>query len=124
VNEPEPLPSNPKGWTSWVAARSRREIMVLIVSGVVVVAGVAWAIFTYERGSEQKLELLTYRVCVGVDQKLCPNGASFVRDAGEDTVTRWAQRECASYKTRRIIINDGPTKECGCYVADVTCSSE
>jgi hypothetical protein len=96
--------------------------MKLIVGGIVVAAAAAWAIFTYGNGSEP--ELLTYRLCVGSEQKLCPSDATFVRNTGEDTVTRWAQRECARYKVRRIVASDGPTKECGCYFADVRCSSE
>ena len=88
------------------------------------VAGAAWAVFSYGNDSEVKSELLTYRLCVGVEKKLCPDDATFVRNEGEDTVARWAQKECTSYKRRRIIINDGPTKECDCYVADVRCSSE
>ncbi len=124
MNETEPRPSSAKGWTSWVAARSRQEIRLLVGGGIVVAAVAAWAIFTYGNGSGGKPELLTYRLCVGVEQKLCPSDATFVRNAGEDTVARWAQKECASYKARRIVINDGPTKECDCYVADVRCSSE
>jgi len=123
VNETKPLPPSPKGWTSWVAVRSRRDL-VLILVGIVVVAGAAWTILAHRNGTEGRSELLTYRLCVGNDQKLCPSDATFVRNAGEDTVTRWAQRECASYKARRIIISDGPTKECGCFLADVRCSSE
>ena len=84
----------------------------------------AWAIFTFLNVSAGKSELLVYQLCVGLEQNLCPSNTTFVRNQGEDTVTKWAQRECASYKTRRIIISDGPTKECGCYVADVSCSSE
>ena len=118
------MPSDLNGWTSWVAARSRREIVLLIVGGIVVVAAAAWAIFAYRHGADGKSEQLTYRLCVGAKKELCPNDATFVQNAGEDTVARWAQKECAGYKTRRIIINDGPTKDCDCYLADVSCSSE
>jgi hypothetical protein len=114
---------NAKRWISWVTARSRRA-MLFVGGGIVVVVGAAWAIFTLLNGSEGKSELLAYQLCVGSEQKLCPSNTTFVRNQGEDTVATWAQRECASYKTRRIIISDGPTKECGCYVADVRCSSE
>jgi hypothetical protein len=96
----------------------------LIVGGITVAALAAWAIITYGNGFEGKPELLTYRLCVGGEQKLCPSDMTFVRNAGEDTVAKWTQKECARYKARRIIISDGPTKECGCYVADVRCSSE
>jgi hypothetical protein len=124
VNETNPMPSIVKWWTSWVAAQSRRAILLLIGGGLVVVAAAAWAIFAYLSGSEAKLELLTYRLCVGQDKKPCPNDAAFVQDVGEDTVAKWAQKACANYKTRRIIINDGPTKDCSCYLADVRCSLE
>jgi hypothetical protein len=124
MNETRPPPQGPKGWTSWVAARSRRETMLIFVGGIAVVAAAAWAISTHRNGSQGNSELLTYRLCVGNEQKLCPSDATFVRNAGEDTLTRWAQRECAGYKARRIIESDGPTKECGCYLADVRCSSE
>ena len=118
------MPSDPKGLTSWVAARSRREIVLFIAGGIVVIAGAAWAIFTYRHGADGKSEQLTYQLCVGGEKALCPNDATFVQNAGEDTVARWAQKECAGYRTRRIIINDGPTKDCNCYLADVRCSSE
>ena len=120
----ETKPSNAKRWISWIAAQDRRAIVLLAGGGLVVAAGVAWAVFTFLNGSERKSELLVYKLCVGAEQKPCPSNTTFVRNQGEDTVTKWAQRECASYKTRRIIISDGPTKECGCYVADVSCSSE
>ena len=123
MNETRPLPPSPNGWTSWVAARSRRQIKLIVV-GLVVAAAAAWTIFTHGNGSGEKTELLIYRLCVGSEQKLCPSDATFVRNAGEDTAARWAQTQCASYKARRIIISDGPTKECGCYVADVRCSAE
>jgi hypothetical protein len=96
----------------------------IVGGGIVLVAGAIWAVLTHRNGSGEKLELLTYRLCIGREQKLCPNDTAFVRNAGEDTAARWAQRECASYKSRRIIINEGPTKDCDCTVADVTCSSE
>jgi hypothetical protein len=111
-------------WFSWAAPRSRREILLFVVCGIVVVAGIAWAILTYLNGSAGKAELLTYRLCVGHQKAQCPIDAAFVRDEGEDTVARWTQRQCASYKARRIVISDGPTKECGCYLADVRCSTE
>jgi hypothetical protein len=98
--------------------------MLTAGGGIVVAAVAAWVTFTHGNGSEGKPELLTYRLCVGSEQKLCPSGATFVRNAGEDTVTKWAQKECARYKVRRIVASDGPTKECGCYVADVRCSFE
>ena len=124
VNDTKPMPSSPKRRASWAAMRSRRAILLFVGGGAVVVAGAAWAIFNYWHGTEGKAELLTYRLCVGREQKLCPNDATFVQNVGEDAVAKWAQRECASYRTRRIIINDGPTKDCDCYVADVSCSSE
>ena len=116
--------SNAERLTSWVKTRSRREIKLLIAGSIVVVAVAAWGLLTYWNGANEKAELLTYRLCVGLEQKLCPNDATFVRNEGEDTVVRWAQKACASYKARRIVISDGPTKECDCYVADLRCSSE
>jgi hypothetical protein len=123
VNETNPPPANAQRWTSWVAARSRRAIFLLIGGGLVVIAATAWAILAYRKGSERPV-LLTYRLCVGLEQKACPSDAAFVQDAGEDTVSKWAQQQCAGYKARRIIINEGPSKECDCYLADVRCSQE
>ena len=110
--------------TPAAAERGRRAISWLVGGGIVVLAAAAWAIFGHRSGSGERPELLTYQLCVGHDQKSCPDGTTFVRNEGEDTVARWAQKECASYKTRRIIINDGPTKDCDCLVADVSCASE
>lgn len=123
MNGTKPVPSTAKRWLSWVAARSRRA-KFLFVLGCIVLAETLWAAVTYWNGLEGKPELLAYRLCVGQEQRLCPSDATFVRNEGEDTVTRWAQKECASYKARRIVISDGPAKECDCYVADVKCSSE
>jgi hypothetical protein len=120
----ETKPSNVRRWLSWVTAQDRRAILLVVGGGLVVAAGAAWAIFSFLNGAAGKSELLAYQLCVGLEQKLCPSGATFVRNQGEDTVAKWVQKECASYKTRRIIIGDGPTKECDCYVADVRCSSE
>jgi hypothetical protein len=104
--------------------RSRPAMPLVVGGGIVVLAAAAWAIFSYRHGAGEKVELLTYRLCIGREQKLCPKDTTFVRNQGEDTAARWAQKECASYKARRIIMNDGPTKDCDCTVADVTCSSE
>jgi hypothetical protein len=123
VNESNSVPSNAKRWLSWVSARSRRAKILFVLGGIALVEA-AWAVSTYWNGFEGKPELLAYRLCVGLAQKPCPSDATFVRNEGEDTVARWAQKECTGYKTRRIIISDGPTKECDCYVADVKCSSE
>jgi hypothetical protein len=124
VNETSPPPANAEPPTSSVAGRSRRAMQMLIGGGLVVLAAAAWAIFAYRNGVEKRPELLTYRLCVGLEQTPCPSDAAFVQDAGEDTVSKWAQQQCAGYKARRIIINDGPSKECDCYLADVRCSSE
>jgi hypothetical protein len=99
----------------------RREITVVVG---ILVAGVAWAIFIYLNRTAAKPELLSYRLCVAQEQKACPSDTAFVKNTGEDTVAKWAQRECAGYKSRRIIINDGPSPDCGCFLADVSCSSE
>jgi hypothetical protein len=98
----------------------RREITVLVA---ILLAGAAWAVFTYLNGS-RKSEVLVFRLCVAQEQKGCPSDTAFVKNVGDDTVTRWAQGPCAGYRSRRIIVNDGPTQDCGCFLADVTCSSE
>jgi len=96
---------------------------LIVGVGIVAVAGAAWAVLTHWGGAAQKQEVVVYRLCVGSDRSKCPADASFVRNEGEETVSRWAQRQCASYKRRRIIVNDGPA-DCNCTVADVTCASE
>ena len=123
MNDTGPTPSNLTGWTSWVATRSRRAILFVGI-GLVAVAGAAWTILAYWHGADGKSELLIYRLCVGHEQKLCPNDTTFVRNEGEDTVTKWTQRQCAGYKARRIIVSEGPTQDCDCSIADVSCSSE
>src|ERR1700732_3927726 len=103
--------------TEEMTMRNSWKILFLAGLGIVVAAEVVWAIVTYRNGSAGKQELLAFRLCVGREQKLCPSDLAFVQNAGEDTVTRWAQKECAGYKARRIIVNDGPTKDCDCYLA-------
>ena len=96
---------------------------LIVGAAIVAVAGAAWAALTYWGGADKQHEVVVYRLCVGSERSKCPADASFVRNEGEETVSRWAQRQCPSYKRRRIIVNDGPAG-CGCTVADVTCSSE
>jgi hypothetical protein len=114
--------SNAKDWISWIMVGNRRQIVLLVGGGLVVVAGAAWGIFTYWNHPRQA-ELLTYRLCIGSQRERCPKDATFVRDEGEDTAARWTQRQCAGYKTRRIIISDA-SPECACQLADVSCMSE
>ena len=99
------------------------RIRLIVGAGMVAVAGIVWAVLTYWGGGADKQEVVVYRLCVGSDKGKCPPESSFVRNEGEETVSRWAQRQCASYKRRRIIVNDGPA-DCNCTIADVTCSSE
>jgi hypothetical protein len=122
LKEARSMLSYVKDWRSRVKTRSRREIVLLVAGGIVVIAGAAWGIFTYGNRA-RPAELLTYRLCIGSQQERCPKDATFVRDAGEETVPRWAQSQCASYKRRRIIISDAPS-ECACQIADVTCATE
>jgi hypothetical protein len=123
MKETKPTPAGAKPPGSSIASRRRLPPALVLGAALVVVAGAAWAVFSYWASSQKKSEVLVFHLCIGADQKLCPNDATFVRNEGEDTLTKWAQRQCTGYKARRIIINDGP-KDCGCSLADVTCSSE
>jgi hypothetical protein len=118
------MPSNLQRWTSWVTTRSGLKIVLLLGLGIGVVASAAWNVVADRPGAGRNSELLTYRLCVGREPGRCPNDTTFVQNAGEETVAKWAQKECAGYKARRIIINDAPTKDCDCVLADVRCSSE
>jgi hypothetical protein len=101
----------------------RLRVRLIVGAGIVIVAVAVWAALTYWGNTEEKAEVVAYRLCVAADRSKCPPDASFVRNQGEDTVTRWAQGQCASYKRRRIIVSDGPA-DCNCTIADVTCASE
>ena len=119
------MPSLAERLTSWMRARSRRTVVLLIGGGcIVVAAGAGWAAFSYLHRSEQTAEIMIYRLCVGTDKARCPDDTTFVRNEGEDTLTRWTQRQCTGFKARRIIVGDAPSKDCDCYVADVRCSTE
>jgi len=102
----------------------RRRIILLVLLGGIVLAEGVWALVTYWEKPAAKSEVLLYHVCLGSDAKLCPAGLTFVRNQGEDTLTRWAQQECTGYKARRIIVNAGPSQDCNCSLADVTCATE
>jgi hypothetical protein len=123
MKEPKTTPSSAKAPASWIASRSRPAIALILGGAIVVAVGAAWIALDYWRNSS-KSGILVFHLCIGADPKLCPNDATFVRNEGEDTMTKWAQKQCTGYKARRIIINDGPTKDCGCSLVDVTCSSE
>jgi hypothetical protein len=118
------MPSNLQGWISWVATRSGLKILLLLGLGLGVAAAAVWDIVAERIGAGGRAELVAYQLCVGLDKERCPKDTTFVQNVGEDTVNKWTQRECAGYKARRIIVNDAPAKECGCFLADVRCSSE
>jgi hypothetical protein len=124
LNEANPVPSRAERWASWMRARSRPTAVLLIGGCILVLAGAGWAAFSYLHRSEQTAELMIYRLCVGTNQALCPSDTTFVRNEGEDTLTRWTQRQCTGFRARRIIVGDAPSKDCACYVADVRCSTE
>jgi len=118
--KPTPAGAEPSG--SGIAGGGRPSI-ALILAGAVFVAAAGWAAFDYWESLQKKSEILVYHLCLATDQKLCPSGATFVRNQGAETLNKWAQNQCTGYRARRIIINDGP-KDCGCSLADLTCSSE
>jgi hypothetical protein len=124
MKETKSVPAGAKPSGSSIAKRGRLPPALILGGALVVVAGAASAVFAYRESSQKKSEVLVYHLCIGTDQKLCPDDLTFVRYEGDDTATKWAQRQCTGYKARRIIINDGPTKDCGCSLADLTCSSE
>ena len=119
MKETDPTSAGAKPTGSSTASRRRLPVGLALGGALVVVAGAA----AYWASSQKKPEILVYHLCVGTEQKLCPNDQSFVRNQGDDTLTKWAQKQCTGYRARRIIVNDGP-KDCGCSLADVTCSSE
>jgi hypothetical protein len=118
------MPANLQGWISWAATRSGLKILLLVGLGIGLAVSAVWNIVAERLGAGGKAELLVYQLCVGPDKGRCPKDATFVQNVGEDTVAKWTQKECAGYKARRIIINDAPTTDCGCFLADVRCSSE
>ena len=99
-------------------------MIILGLLGAILLAEAIYAGVTYWQKNESKPEVLIFHVCLGSDAKLCPADATFVRNQGEDTLTKWAQRECSGYKARRIIVNDAPSKDCNCSLADLTCATE
>ncbi len=122
MKDTKPSPAGAAPSESGTAGRRRPSIAV-ILAGALFVGAAAWAAFDYWQSLQKKSEILVYHLCVGTNQKLCPSEATFVRNQGEDTLTKWAQNQCSGYKARRIIVNDGP-KDCGCSLADLTCSSD
>ncbi len=123
MKDTKPTPAGAEPSVSGIARRGRRPSIALILAGALFVAAAGWAAFDYWESLQKKSEILVYHLCVGTDQKLCPSAATFVRNQGDDTLNKWAQSQCSGYRARRIIINDGP-KDCGCSLADLTCSSE
>ncbi|HEY6255724.1 MAG TPA: hypothetical protein VIY51_08010 [Xanthobacteraceae bacterium] len=109
--------------TSRARAPRSLRFRLLVGAGIVAAAGAAWAVLDHWGTPEEKSEVIAYRLCVASAGDKCPADAAFVRNQGEDTVARWAQRECAGYKRRRIIVSDGPA-DCNCTIANVTCSSD
>jgi hypothetical protein len=118
------MAANLQGWKSWAATRSGVKILLLVGLGLGVAVSAVWSIVAERLRAGGKAELVVYQLCVGLDKTRCPKDATFVPNVGEDTVAKWTQRECAGYRARRIIVNDAPAKDCGCFLADVRCSSE
>ena len=124
MNEPKGLPPRLPLPPRRVISPRRKMIIMVLLGGILLVEAV-WAGVTYwKERSEKRSELVVYHVCLGSEARLCPADLTFVRDQGEDTLTKWAQRECSGYKARHIIVNDGPAKDCNCSLADITCASE
>jgi hypothetical protein len=122
VDEPKSLPPRVPLRTGRIISPRRRMIFLGLL-GAIVLGEAVWAGVTYWQ-SKQKPELIVYHLCLGSEARLCPPNLTFVRDQGEETLNRWAQRECSGYKARHIIVNDGPSKECNCSLADITCATE
>jgi hypothetical protein len=120
----KPMPANPQGWTSWLATRSGLKILLLLGLGLGVAGSAVWNRFADRLGAPAKAEVLAYQLCVGRDKGLCPKDTTFVQNVGEETVAKFAQKECAAYRARRIIVKDAPSKDCDCFLADLKCSSE
>jgi hypothetical protein len=118
------MPVNPQRWTAWMATRSGVKILLILGLGLGVAVSALWNIVGERLGAPAKTELLAYQICVGRDKGLCPKDTTFVQNVGEETVAKFAQKECAAYKARRIIVKDAPSKDCDCFLADLKCSSE
>jgi hypothetical protein len=118
------MPANPWGWTSWVATRSGLKLLLVLGLCIGVAGSALWSTVADRLGAPAKAELLAYQLCVGRDKGLCPKDTTFVQNVGEDSVAKFAQKECAAYKARRIIVNDAPSQDCDCFLADLKCSSE
>jgi hypothetical protein len=116
--KPSPPGAAPSG-----SGTGGRPSIALVLAGALFVVAAGWAAFDYWESRQKNSEILVYHLCVGTEQKLCPSEATFVRNQGDDTLTKWAQNQCTGYRARRIIVNEGP-KDCGCSLADITCSSE
>jgi hypothetical protein len=107
-----------------VATRSGLKLLLLLGLGLGLAGTAVWNSVADRLGAPAKAELLAYQLCVGRDKGLCPKDTTFVQNGGEDSVAKFAQKECAAYKARRIIVKDAPSKDCDCFLADLKCSSE
>jgi hypothetical protein len=107
-----------RSWLTWITVKSRREILSFLGAGLVVVAAAIWGVYKYfDRPAE-----VTYHLCVGAEQKLCPKQYLFVK-GGPEALEAWVNKECTKYSRRHILQRQGPTAECRCFVADVRCST-
>ena len=121
-----------KRWLTWITTKNRREILLFVGGGLVVIGGAGWAAFQYFDKPSVKMEV-TYRLCVGFEPKYWPPGSILVKGYAPmarpdgstySVVAEWVKRECANYSRKDTVVRSGPASECGCAIVEVKCSSE
>lgn len=83
--------------TKWLIDKNRREVLVLLGGGLVIIVGAAWTVFTFwlnNTHTHQKIEA-TYNVCLGAEPEGCPGGTTYL--SCHESIATWAKKECATY---------------------------
>jgi hypothetical protein len=111
-------------WSDWITREKKRTILSFVGAGLVALAGGLWAAFQYFDKPDVKMEV-SYKLCVGREASVCPNGTIFVAQNGdaEASIANWVKKECSRY-SRRAASQWIPQPDCGCGFIDVKCSTQ
>jgi hypothetical protein len=109
-------------WLKWITQKSKRDIVAFILSGLGLIGGAAWPIYTYWSKLAPIVGIqVTYHVCVGESKDNCPRDSIFLSNQGGESVSSWAKRECGSYTSDEV---GKRASICNCYVVEVKCTSQ
>ena len=109
----------PPFW-SRLRAAGTSQVAIVIVAGILALLAGMGGRYIYSNYFIPKQ--VSYRLCVGIDPKLCPPQTEFVQAIIPESVVAWVNKACAKYKKRETINSEQPNPDCKCSIVQVTCA--